>query len=218
MGEKKNKMNDDIELFHKYKQNKEIWLRNELAKRNQKLVSYVVKSFYNRDEHKRLREDLQQEGNIGLLSAIERFDPELGWKFSTYAIHWIRQAISSYLNNVEPVMSVPISIKNAHSKFLKETKETGKDFNDILEDNFLGVSKKTISKIKDACYSTKISSMEDNVNDDCLVKSIDNISLLRNKELISAVKKTLKEMNKRERILLLMRYDIIQNGDEDVQK
>lgn len=88
----------DSELFLEFKQTKSKSIKNQLAMKNQKLVSYVISKFYNKKiEHREMREDLFQEGNIGLLCAIERFKPELGHQFSTYAVWWIRQSINNYL-------------------------------------------------------------------------------------------------------------------------
>jgi DNA-directed RNA polymerase sigma subunit (sigma70/sigma32) len=88
---------EDVVLFRQYGKTKvfnedgkitgsDEVLRNKLANRNCKLVTYVVNKFYNKKkEHKALREDLLQEGSLGLLSAIDGFNPELGFRFSTYA-------------------------------------------------------------------------------------------------------------------------------------
>src|SRR3970282_2127903 len=73
-------------IFFDYAASRTLSMRNEIVKRNQALVTYIVNKYYsNRKDHKNVREDLLQEGTIGLLSAIEGFKPELGYKFSTYS-------------------------------------------------------------------------------------------------------------------------------------
>lgn len=76
----------DKKLFREYAKNKTLKIRNELARKNQPLVTYIVNKYYNyKPFHRKYREDLLQEGSIGLLSAIDGFDVERGFKFSTYA-------------------------------------------------------------------------------------------------------------------------------------
>lgn len=73
-------------LFFEYYKNRDKQVRQTLAVKNQPLVTYIVNKYYSsKTLHKTLREDLLQEGNIGLLSAIEGFDPTKGFRFSTYA-------------------------------------------------------------------------------------------------------------------------------------
>ena len=67
--------------------------------------------------------DLIQEGNIGLLKAIERYDVNKGFKFSTYAMWWIRQAISRAIGNYSKNIRVPIHKMEKLNKFREQVKE-----------------------------------------------------------------------------------------------
>jgi len=78
--------------------------RDRMACANLRLVVSVAKHFTGRGLE---MADLVQEGNIGLLRAIELFDPELGNRFSTYAVWWIRQAISRAIDEKGTAIRVP---------------------------------------------------------------------------------------------------------------
>lgn len=67
--------------------------------------------------------DLIEEGNIGLMKAAERFDPERGCKFSTYATWWIRQAVTRSLSNYGRTVRVPVYVTDSITKFKKSSEE-----------------------------------------------------------------------------------------------
>ncbi|MGH8529613.1 MAG: RNA polymerase sigma factor RpoS [Nevskiales bacterium] len=66
--------------------------------------------------------DLIEEGNLGLIHAVERFNPELGWRFSTYATWWIRQAIERGVINQGRVVRLPIHIAKELNTFLRNNR------------------------------------------------------------------------------------------------
>ena len=67
--------------------------------------------------------DLIEEGNIGLMKAAERFDPERGCKFSTYATWWIRQAVTRSLSNFGRTVRVPVYVTDSITRFKKVSEE-----------------------------------------------------------------------------------------------
>ena len=86
---------EEVELARKYK-NGDKSARDELVNHNLRLVVSVAKHYVGNGLSFL---DLIQEGNIGLMTACDRFDPERGYKFSTYATWWIKQAITRALDN-----------------------------------------------------------------------------------------------------------------------
>jgi RNA polymerase sigma factor (sigma-70 family) len=100
--------------------------REKFISANLRLVVAIAKRYYWRCNAAISRLDLIQEGNIGLLKAVERFDPETGFRFSTYATHLIRHAIEHFLNNHAKIVRSPAHIQNAHKKYL-ETLEILRD-------------------------------------------------------------------------------------------
>jgi RNA polymerase sigma factor (sigma-70 family) len=162
----------DEELFVQYASNQSnTKLRNILLLKNQALVVYIVNKYYSsKKEHKEKREDLLQEGIIGLLSAIDGFKPELGFKFSTYATWWVRQAINNYLLNVEPMIHVPSHIRTAQNKLLKKMKEENIALKEIIDSYKAGKSEevdftnKMLFSINSAMHSKNIVSLDSPVS------------------------------------------------------
>lgn len=78
--------------------------RERMIQANLRLVISVAKNFRNRGM---LMEDLVNEGNVGLMNAVDRFDPDVGSRFSTYAIYWIDQAIRRAVQNASQMIHIP---------------------------------------------------------------------------------------------------------------
>lgn len=91
--------------------------RHRLVESNMRLVINIAKTYRSRSVP---LEDLIQEGAIGLMQAIERFDPGKGFRFSTYASHWIRQAISRALDNKAKAIRLPAHISQSLRKIERE--------------------------------------------------------------------------------------------------
>lgn len=95
----------------------------EIMVRNGKLVMAVMKkyAYLNYGEF----DDLVQEGMLGIRAAVEKFDPEAGTAFSTYAVFWIRQSITRYLDNNGRNIRLPVHVNEKVWQYKKAVRELG---------------------------------------------------------------------------------------------
>lgn len=113
-----------IELFKRYKSGDSLAMK-ELVEANLKLVIAVARGYRDKGID---WEDLLQEGNMGLIHAIEKFEWELGNRFSTYATWWIRQRISHFLSTQRHSIRVPthaLRLKKHIERTIEELKKEG---------------------------------------------------------------------------------------------
>ena len=89
--------------------------RQTLIEHNLRLVTHIAKTYY----HPKVELlDLIQEGNLGLIEAVDRFNPEMGHRFSTFAVWWIRKRILRYLGRSEDLVRLDTPIKGEEGEAL----------------------------------------------------------------------------------------------------
>ncbi|MCE5300858.1 MAG: sigma-70 family RNA polymerase sigma factor [Spirochaetia bacterium] len=98
--------------------------RERIIKANLKLVVKIAKRY---EYFGVPLIDLIEEGNIGLMKAVEKFKPQLGFRFSTYATWWIKQSINRAIANQKNTIRIPVHILDIYHKYLKLMEKTVKD-------------------------------------------------------------------------------------------
>lgn len=118
---------EEKELFKRY-QNGDMDAKRELIECNLKLAYAFAKRQYCMRQGKGLSlQDLIQEANLGILRALEKFDPEMGCKFSTYAVNWIRQKMIRARMDKERIVRIPVYLHNGLATYLEKVNQLEKE-------------------------------------------------------------------------------------------
>lgn len=120
--------------------------REALINHNLKLVVSIAKKYNN--SHLTL-EDLISEGNMGLVKAVDKFDPSLGWRFSTCATPWIKQAITKSIIDKGKTIRIPAHVYQLLSKYRKAIEELSRTGEDYTTEDIAKVMGVTVDKVED---------------------------------------------------------------------
>lgn len=192
--------------------------RNRMIESNLRLVVKIARKYYNRGME---FSDLIEEGNLGLLRAVDKFDPERGFRFSTYATWWIRQTIERAIMNQTRTVRLPIHVLRELNLYLSTAKKllkeqdrepTYQEIADALDKSIEDV--KNMMELNEHMVSldTQVSS-EDYTGksyvDTLADKSItDPEELLAKERLNASVDDCLQKLNDKQREVLCRRFGL----------
>ncbi|MCQ2467977.1 MAG: sigma-70 family RNA polymerase sigma factor [Clostridia bacterium] len=222
---------EELKITTLYYETKDTTYRDDIFVHNIKLVYFIAKNYSSLSHITLEFHDLIQEGCIGLLKAIERFEPDKGFKFSTYATWWIKQAITRAIADSGTTIRVPVHINEKLQKVFRFRAEfQEKNGNAPTDEDIkagLGFSKHEWENIKAAIFTLNPNSLDASIGEDNDCKLVDFINSSiespddtteKQVETDALYHAITTQLSERERTIIIHRFGIFNNTEKTLEQ
>ncbi len=213
---------ESVALFQKYNAEGDVKAKKKIIESNLRLVVSIAKVYKNSGLP---FEDLVQEGNLGLIKSVDKYDWKRGFRFSTYASWWVKQAIGQHVMKRKRTIRMPAHALGVQKKLITATEEYKKVFNSdpSVEElaELTGASQKVVRATLESCRQTRSlhdpinptgddkTTLGDTIQDD--TPTGDPFGTVMKRELLDIMREVMAELSPKEAAILRLRFGLIED-------